>query len=73
MRYDTRRFGPRLGALMRSRNETAKMVAAKTGIAYNTILAYKRGDRNPTMYGLARLCEHFQVSADWLLGIVPPR
>ena len=70
---EAKAMGIRLAAAMSHRGVLPKELAGKTGIAYNTILAYMRGDRNPTMFNIVSLCRALDISADWLLGIVPPR
>lgn len=60
-------FKERLGALIG--DDTAAAFAEKAGIARQTLVAYKNGDRLPDAEMLRRLCTACGVSADWLLGL----
>lgn len=39
------------------------------GCRRNTLYAYKNGDTAPNATILMRMCEYFNVSADWMLGL----
>ena len=62
-------FPKRLSAAMDARGKSPRQVSEETGIAYNTVLCYRRGARNPTMHTIVALCRCLDVSADWLLGL----
>lgn len=62
-------FPRRLRRAMNERDMTAKQVAGAADMAHNTVLAYMRGERNPTMRNIVALCRCLGVSADWLLGL----
>ncbi len=66
--YDTSEFSTRLSTAIEQSHTCAKELAKDTGIGYNTVLAYMRGERNPTMHNIVLLCETLQIRADWLLG-----
>lgn len=43
-------------------------VAASTGIDQRTLSNYETGKTNPDSYAIIRLCDFFNVSADYLIG-----
>lgn len=63
------KFSYRLYEAMEERGMSPRQVSEETGIAYNTVLCYRRGARNPTMHTIVALCRCLDVSADWLLGL----
>ena len=48
---------------------TQQQLADKTGMAKGTISAYEQGKKYPSVEVLIKLCNTFQVSADYLLGL----
>lgn len=46
-------------------------LAAYLGLDRQSITQYKKGDAEPTLYNLMRIAEKYNVSVDWLLGILP--
>ena len=62
-------FGKRLKTALKARYIPTKKAASDTGIGYSTMLAYIKGDRNPTMQNVVALCKYLDVSADWLMGL----
>ena len=66
----TETFPQRLYEAMDKREKSVRQVSEETGIAYNTIVSYRNGDRcNPTMGNIRLLCRCLDVSADWLIGL----
>lgn len=47
---------------------TQKQVADYLQITYNAISQYESGSREPSLDTLCRICDFFDVSADYLLG-----
>lgn len=45
-------------------------VADKTGIDQKTLSNYETGKTNPDSYAIIKLCDFFNVSADYLIGRV---
>lgn len=41
------------------------------GMTPQTVDFYMRGERKPSVEFIVNVCTHFNVSADWLLGISP--
>lgn len=53
---------------------TQTQVAEQTGILQSKISKYERGDLEPTLENLGILAQFYNVSLNWLLGVVlePP-
>ena len=62
-------FGVRLRDLRLEKHMTQQQLADKTGMAKGTISAYEQGKKYPSVEVLIKLCNTFQVSADYLLGL----
>ncbi len=62
-------FGVRLRDLRLEKRMTQQQLADKTGMAKGTISAYEQGKKYPSVEVLIKLCNTFQVSADYLLGL----
>ena len=57
----------RLAVLLDGRN--ARQVAHELGISASQLSRIRTGDRGLHAQLILRICEHFRVSSDWLLGI----
>ena len=66
---DNNFFGERLLSLRKTRGESQQKVADDVGIHRQTLNYYEKGKRCPDVVTLERLARHFEVSADYLLGI----
>ncbi len=62
-------FGVRLKELRKSKNLTQKELANKVDLVKGSISAYEKCLKYPSVEVLIKLCNYFQVSADYLLGI----
>ena len=62
-------FGTRLKCLRKDRGETQKDLADFLGIKQNQIGEMENGRKASTFAKLALLCEHYNISADYLLGL----
>jgi transcriptional regulator with XRE-family HTH domain len=62
-------FGEKLKQLRISRNKTQTNVANAVGISRQRISFYEIGVNIPNIEILYRLCEYFNVSADYMLGL----
>ncbi len=58
----------RLRAERERRGETQAKVAAAIGVSANTYSNYERGKRRMDIEILRRICDHFDVTADFFLG-----
>ena len=67
--YSNEVFGLRLRELRKLRGETQQELAELLGIKPNQIGEMENGRKASTFAKLAQLCEHYNVSADYLLGL----
>ena len=61
-------LGQKLKELRNSRNLTAREVAEAVGLTRNAIINYESDTREPSLQILKKLCDFFDVSADYLIG-----
>lgn len=62
-------FGQRLREIRTKQKETQQDLADCLGCAKNSISEMEGGKRTTTVEKLALICEHYGVSADYLLGL----
>lgn len=62
-------FASNLRALCSRANLTQSQVAEIAGAAQSTVGSWQRGESSPDVAELARLCRHFGVAADYLIGM----
>jgi len=62
-------FGERLLALRTSRGEKQPVLAELLGVSVPQISEIEHGKKGTTMEKLTLLCLHYNVSADYLLGL----
>ncbi len=62
-------FRRNLKHLIDARNLTVQSFSDKIGIKSPTIYRYINGDRTPDVTYVAKICEFFSVSMDWMLGL----
>ena len=68
--YSNELFGSRLKELRHQANETQKQLALLIGVKQNQIGEMENGRGASTFAKLAIICEHYNVSADYLLGLI---
>lgn len=61
-------FGGRLKALRKSRGEKQEELGSVIGVTKTQISEMESGKRTTTLEKFALICEHYNVSADYLLG-----
>lgn len=61
-------IGEKLKLLRKQRGVTAKSIADALGILPDTYRSYETGRREPNLETLKAISDHFEVSADYLLG-----
>ena len=61
-------FPERLKQLRISNDLTLKDVASKIDMSLMAYAHYEHGDREPSLETLKKLCDLFDVSADYLIG-----
>ena len=59
----------RLIQLQAERNMLKKDIANAVGLSIMGYYRYENGDRQPTADVIIKLCNYFNVSADYLLGL----
>ena len=62
-------FPERLKEVRKSKNFTQKQVAEGVGISANHYQFYEYGKNEPSYVLIIKLCQYFNVSADYLLGL----
>ncbi|MGN8969208.1 helix-turn-helix domain-containing protein [Intestinimonas sp. HCP28S3_D6] len=67
--YSNEIFGQRLRGLRKQSGETQQELAEFLGIKPNQIGEMENGRKASTYSKLAQLCEHYNVTADYLLGL----
>jgi transcriptional regulator with XRE-family HTH domain len=61
-------FGDKLRALRTERKLTQVEMADRIGLVSAAISSYEKGKQYPSVDNLIKICESFNVSADYLLG-----
>ncbi len=62
-------FGEKIKELRLTKNWTQKELAEKIGQAQSTVFYWEQNKQEPNISSLKKLCEIFDVSADYLLGL----
>lgn len=62
-------FGQRISELRKDVGETQAALAERLGVKKNQISEIERGNRSTSAERIALICEHYKVSADYLLGL----
>ena len=60
----------RIRQLRKQKNLTMKQLGEVLGLAESTISQYETGKREPDIGTILKICEYFNVTLDYLLGIV---
>ena len=63
-------FSARLKQLRAEKGETLKEVSAALELTLPCYAHYEQGVREPSLSTLVKICDYFNVSADYLLGRV---
>lgn len=61
-------FKERLKELRIEKGVSAKAISESINLSRNAIYNYEQGIREPSLEILIRLCDYFDVSADYLIG-----
>ena len=62
-------FGQRLREIRKQQRETQDGLAAVLDVSTSQISEMEHGKKTTTLEKFALLCEHYKVSADYLLGL----
>ncbi len=63
-------FCIRLKRIRKERGEQQKDLAAAIGLSQTQISAMENGKQGTSFDKLAAICQHYNVSADYLLGLI---
>lgn len=63
-------YGQRLKGLRKEAKETQADLAALLGVKPNQIVEMENGRKTTTFEKLVLICKHYNVSADYLLGLI---
>lgn len=63
-------YGLRLKRLRKEAGETQAELAAFLGVKPNQVVEMENGRKTTTFEKLVLICQHYQVSADYLLGLI---
>ena len=61
-------YGERIRELRKSVNMTQAQLAARLGVGQKDVSRYELEQHEPSIATILKLCEIFDVSADYLLG-----
>ena len=67
--FSTQLFSLRLKEIRKLHNETQKNLSNIIGTQQTNISDMESGKRTTTTENLAKICRHYHVSADYLLGL----
>lgn len=62
-------FGQRLLQLRKEKKETQGQLAQLLGVGKSQICEIENGNTSTTLEKLVLICEHYNVSSDYLLGL----
>lgn len=66
--FSKEKFAIRLRELRKAKKETQDDLAELLGVTRNQVSEMELGKKTTSLERLCILCDHFQVSADYLLG-----
>lgn len=67
--FSTQLFSLRLQEIRKLHNETQKDLSSIIGTQQTNISDMEKGTRTTTSENIAKICRHYHVSADYLLGL----
>lgn len=67
--FDQNLFGTRLREIRKSYGDKQPSIAALIDVSVPQVSDIENGKKGTTLEKLAILCEHYNVSADYLLGL----
>lgn len=71
--FSKEKFGARLNELRTERGEPQKTLATALGVTKTQISDMENGKIATTLERLVMICEYYNVSADYLLGLTEER
>ncbi len=67
--FSTELFGLRLQEVRKQHKETQKDLGVILGTRQTNVSDMESGNRTTTAENIAKICRHYHVSADYLLGL----
>ena len=67
--FTKEQFGARLRCLRQKHHEAQGVLGGLLGVTATQISDIEKGKASTTLEKLAAICEHYKVSADYLLGL----
>lgn len=67
--FDKNIFSERLRLLRKQNNLTLEKLGVELNLTKQTISRWETSDRLPTLDTLCSLCEHLNISANYILGL----
>ncbi len=71
--FDQQKFSARIRKLRRDANISQTVLAEVIGVGTNQISQMEKGAKTTSLAKLCLLCDYFNVSADYLLGLSDER
>lgn len=68
--FQKEQYGLRLKNLRKGVKETQADLAALLGVKPNQVVEMENGRKTTTFEKLSIICQHYNVSADYLLGLI---
>ena len=62
-------FGKRVSEIRKLHRETQKALGEAIGMSSNNVSEMESGKKTTTSEKIAKICRHYHVSADYLLGL----
>lgn len=62
-------FGKRVSEIRKMNHETQKALGEAIGMSSNNVSEIESGKKTTTSEKIAKICTHYSVSADYLLGL----
>jgi transcriptional regulator with XRE-family HTH domain len=66
-------FSERIIQLKKEKNLLQKDIAKALGLSLRAYQHYEYCEKEPTLGNIIKICEYFNVSSDWLLGLSDKR
>lgn len=63
-------FSKHLRTLRTERNISQKQLASMLNYSRETVVAWERGRKLPSYDAIIGICQYFDISSDWLLGLI---
>ena len=67
--FSKEKFGQRIYELRKASGETQEALGLLIGVKKGQISGIERGNATTTAEKIALICQHYKVSADYLLGL----